>query len=57
MNNILEHKIYLLKTCYVEENSAIPVYKIGRTCQSNLKRFEDYPKNFKLIYLRTCKKN
>ncbi len=45
--------IYLVQTCeYVGENKQI--YKIGRTTQQGLKRFEQYPKGTKLITQTIC---
>jgi len=36
-------------------NSSTPVYKIGRTKQNNLDRFNSYPKGSILLYQRYCK--
>jgi hypothetical protein len=46
--------IYVLQSCHFFENN-IPVYKIGRTGQSNTKRFFGYPKDTKILFIKMCK--
>ena len=46
--------IYLLQTREFI-NSNLPVYKIGKTKQTNNLRFNSYPKGSKLLYQSCCK--
>jgi hypothetical protein len=47
-----EDIIYLLKTDDIIKNEY--VYKIGRSTQPNLKRLNAYPKEYKIIIIRSC---
>lgn len=54
--NIFEKKtnyIYLLRLReFIKTNE--PIYKIGRTTQSGLNRFNQYPKGSEIIIFRKC---
>ena len=45
-------QIYLLKTAMTLEN--LPIYKIGRSRQPDVKRVRSYPKTYKLVSMNTC---
>ena len=45
-------QIYLLKTDMILEN--LPIYKIGRSRQPDVKRVRSYPKTYKLVSMNTC---
>jgi len=45
-------QIYLLKTDMILEN--LPIYKIGRSRQPDVKRIRSYPKTYKLVSMNTC---
>ena len=45
-------QIYLLKTDMIMEN--LPIYKIGRSRQPDVKRVRSYPKTYKLVSMNTC---
>ena len=45
-------QIYLLKTDMIMEN--LPIYKIGRSRQPDVKRIRSYPKTYQLVSMNTC---
>jgi hypothetical protein len=45
-------QIYLLKTDMIMEN--LPIYKIGRSRQPDVKRVRSYPKTYQLVSMNTC---
>lgn len=45
-------QIYLLKTDMILEN--LPIYKIGRSRQPDVKRIRSYPKTYQLVSMNTC---
>jgi len=45
-------QIYLLKTDMTMEN--LPIYKIGRSRQPDVKRVRSYPKTYQLVSINTC---
>jgi hypothetical protein len=45
-------QIYLLKTDMILEN--LPIYKIGRSRQPDVKRVRSYPKTYQLVSMNTC---
>jgi hypothetical protein len=45
-------QIYLLKTDMIMEN--LPIYKIGRSRQPDVKRVRSYPNTYKLVSMNTC---
>ena len=45
-------QIYLLKTDMIMEN--LPIYKIGRSRQPDVKRVRSYPKMYQLVSMNTC---
>jgi hypothetical protein len=53
MDTIEEHKIYLLRTNFTQQDGK-PVYKIGRTTQERFNRLRSYPKEYHFIYARSC---
>jgi hypothetical protein len=45
-------QIYLLKTDMTMDH--LPIYKIGRSRQPDVKRVRSYPKTYKLVSMNTC---
>jgi hypothetical protein len=45
-------QIYLLKTDMTIDN--LPIYKIGRSRQPDVKRIRSYPKTYQLVSMNTC---